>query len=152
MTRTDVMVSSGTHTEGAGPIAGETSTRFGATRRRVMRRGLVAIPVALAFMAPAVAQAASAPGTSGYGQTTPAPKTTPKPKQEVAPSKEPAEPTTTTPSSSNVPTATPATPAPSTLPFTGLDLRWVVGAGVLLLAGGLSIRLGQRRQRHGVGR
>jgi hypothetical protein len=38
------------------------------------------------------------------------------------------------------------------LPFTGLDLRWVIGAGALLLAAGLSLRFTQRRQRHDLGR
>jgi hypothetical protein len=43
-------------------------------------------------------------------------------------------------------TISPSTaPAPKTLPFTGLDLRWVLAAGVLLLGMGLSIRVFQRR-------
>jgi hypothetical protein len=32
------------------------------------------------------------------------------------------------------------------LPFTGLDLRWIIGAGVLLVGAGLSLRMTQRRQ------
>jgi hypothetical protein len=38
------------------------------------------------------------------------------------------------------------------LPFTGFDLRWTIGGGVLLIAMGLSLVTAQRRQRRGTGR
>jgi len=140
-----------------------------------MSRTLLALSVASALMlsaAPAMA-AGTTTGygqttpppvtTTGYGQTTPAPATTtPKPSSGTGPSKETATPKATssepssksgTPSSSSTPSSSPSTAGSrSTLPFTGLDLRWVVGIGVLLLGAGLSIRLVQRRQRQDLGR
>jgi hypothetical protein len=93
--------------------------------------------------------------TTGYGQTAPKPQTTPQPSSGTGPSKETATPKTTTSEPAGTKTATPsssttspASSSRSTLPFTGLDLRWVLGAGLLLLGAGLSIRLMQRRQRH----
>jgi hypothetical protein len=44
------------------------------------------------------------------------------------------------------------TPTKSTLPFTGFDLRWTIGAGLLLLGMGFSIVTVQRRQRRETGR
>jgi hypothetical protein len=38
------------------------------------------------------------------------------------------------------------------LPFTGFDLRWTIGGGVLLIAMGFSIVTAQRRQRRDTGR
>ncbi|MFI5005001.1 MAG: hypothetical protein ACHQE6_08300 [Solirubrobacterales bacterium] len=115
-------------------------------RRRIARRELLVLPAVLALIvpaAPALAQTStgtSSTGTSGYNQKPPTPKTEPEPKKETEPAKE-AEKTTPT----TEPTATtPVTPKASTLPFTGLNLTWVVGAGVLLLAAGLVIRLVQR--------
>jgi hypothetical protein len=49
------------------------------------------------------------------------------------------------PAKTTAPTAT--TAKATTLPFTGLDLRWVVLAGVLLLGLGLSIVVTQRSRR-----
>lgn len=66
------------------------------------------------------------------------------PKQGVEPNKEAAE-----------PAVEPATPVTTTttaneLPFTGYDLRWVVGIGLLLVVGGvLSLWMVKRRERHG---
>jgi cell division septation protein DedD len=143
MMRTEGMALNRSHTAGASSID-EMSLRGFArrTRRRFARRELLALPVALALLvpvAPVVAQAST--GTSGYNQKPPTPTTTtPKPKKAVEPSKEA---TKTTPTATVEPTTTPAAKA-STLPFTGLDLRWVVGAGLLLLSAGLAIRLGQR--------
>jgi hypothetical protein len=122
-----------------------------ARRRRAARRGLLAVPLALALMipaAPALGQT-SGTGTSGYNQKPPV-KTTPEPKSGAAPAKTTTTPTATTPKTSPEPvTTTPAktavSPTSSALPFTGLDLRWVLGAGLLLLAAGLSIRVAQRR-------
>ena len=127
-----------------------------------MSRTLLALSVASALMLSA-APAMAAGTTTGYGQTAPAPATTtPKPSSGTGPSKEtatpkttssePASKTTTTPSSSSSPSS-PTSSERSTLPFTGLDLRWVIGVGVLLLGAGLSLRLTtQRRQRNGLGR
>jgi outer membrane biosynthesis protein TonB len=141
----------------------------GGSRRRRIARGLLALPLALALIAPGATAWAAEP-TSGYSQTTPAPKsettpapksettpapkseTTPAPKQETAPTS-----TSTTPASetepartSNEPTATTAVKA-KTLPFTGLDLRWVTIGGLLLVGMGMSIVVTQRR-RPGAGR
>jgi hypothetical protein len=154
MQRTDSSISSRPHTAGAESSSGKSPR---SRRLRIGRRGLLAVPVALALMAPAVpALAQSSTGTSGYKQEVPVNKETPtktEPKSGTAPSKESTTPATTTPKASTEPATTtapaPATTSPSEskLPFTGLDLRWVIGAGMLLLASGLSIRLAQRRQR-----
>jgi hypothetical protein len=151
MTPTDCMVSSRPHTAVAATDGLELQDRRGAARgRRIARRGLLAVPVALALMAPAApALAQTAPATSGYKQAPPV-KTTPEPKSGTAPAKETTTPKTTPetkvePTTSVAPTTTTA-PAQSKLPFTGLDLRWVLGAGLLLLAAGLSLRLTQRRR------
>jgi predicted metalloprotease len=127
MTRTDVMASSRPRTAGAG------------TGRRGSRawRGLIVLPVvllmALALFSPASALAAEE--TSGYSQTPTTPKTTSTSKE--APSK-----------TSSTPTATsePAKEAAKTLPFTGLDLRWVFGIGLLMVAAGFGIVVVQRRR------
>jgi len=96
------------------------------------------------LMVPATAVAAET--TTGYNQTPPPPTTTkttpskPTPTKGTAPANAIGTPVTIKPSA----------PAPSTLPFTGLDLRWVLGAGLLMLAmGGFSIRVIQRRQQSG---
>jgi uncharacterized membrane protein len=136
-----------------------------------MSRTLVALPAVFALMLPA-APALAVETTTGYQQT-PAPantttastttsantttgyqQTPAKPASGTGPSKETATPTTSTsPANTATPnTSTTAHSANSTLPFTGLDLRWIIGAGVLLLAAGLSLRIGQRRQRHDLGR
>lgn len=119
-----------------------------------MRRALVALPVALSLMLAATPALAQTTGTSGYKQAPPAPKTTTTPKSGTAPSKEATTPAKTTPKAETEPTTATApakatvSPSESKLPFTGLDLTWVVGAGLLLLAAGLSIRVVQRRQRY----
>jgi uncharacterized membrane protein len=116
--------------------------------RRAMRRGLLVLPLALALMAPTSALAVEA--TSGYGQTTPPPKTqaTPEPKQGAAPTQTSSAPSKETKpaTSSSEPTATTATKTATTkaLPFTGLDLRWVILGGVLLVGMGMSILVVQR--------
>lgn len=140
-------------------LANATSTGRARRGRRRAVRGLLALPVALMLIAPGTALAAEP--TSGYSQTTPAPKTTttPTPKQETAPTKTSTtpketpkaavEPTKTTePAKATEPTATTAA---KTLPFTGLNLTWIVVGGVLLVAMGASILLTQRR-RQGAGR
>jgi uncharacterized membrane protein len=147
MMRIEEMALSRSQTAGAASIDQTSLRRVARRGRRLLaRRELLALPAALALIVsggPALAQAStgtSTNGTSGYKQAPPAPKTSVEPKKAVEPSKEAAKPTATTPAE---PT-TAAAPKASTLPFTGLDLRWVVGAGLLLLSMGLAIRLGQR--------
>jgi uncharacterized membrane protein len=125
------------------PQSGSITSR----RSLMLRRGLAAVPVTLGLMLPA---AAGAEATNGYTQTPPPPstptttphKTSTTPAKKAAPSKgvspsvNVGEPVTVKPSA-----------APSTLPFTGLDLRWVIGAGVLLLGMGFTLRFWQRRTR-----
>ncbi len=141
MSRIDVRISSR-------PQATSAASRG----RRVSLRGLfLAVPAALMLMAPlatpALAQTSSKT-ESGYGQKAPLPKTEKKASSGVAPSSESSKPT-----SSTTPTASAASPnSSSTLPFTGLDLRWVIGAGLLLIGAGFSIRYLQRRERHDIGR
>jgi uncharacterized membrane protein len=153
MTRTDVVASSRPRKAIAAPKRKGSSAL----------RKLVVLPVAVALtmaLVPATALAADE-GLSGYNKTTTTttttttptttPATTPTPTTGTSPSKESSTPTKTTapetastePSKGSEPTAKKA----STLPFTGFDLRWTIGAGVLLLAMGLSIMVGQRRQR-----
>src|ERR1035441_5557780 len=98
-------------------------------------------------------------GATGDGNQEPnKPSTGPSPSKETgtgtSPSKEAGTPTTSTsketaPSTSS---ATPTSQKASTLPFTGFDLRWSVGAGLLLMGAGFSIVAAQRRQRRESGR
>lgn len=129
----------------------------GGSRRRRMVRGLLALPLALALIAPAATALAAEPTTS-YGQKTPPPttQTTPAPKQETAPTQTSST-AKETPSSANEPTKTSSEPTATTaakaktLPFTGLDLRWLTLGGLLLVGMGMSIVVVQRR-RQGAGR
>lgn len=142
------MVHDGPHREDDALLGG------GRRARRGVRRGSVALSVALALMVPASPALAQTTGTSGYKQEPPKPQTTTTPKSGTAPSKEATTPAATTPKAATEPTTTTTTPtqavspSESKLPFTGLNLTWVVGGGLLLLAAGLSIRLLQRRQRY----
>jgi cytoskeletal protein RodZ len=161
MTRTDVMASSRPRTVGAAPM------RKGSSRilRRLSILPLVAL-LALALVPGAALAAEPTSGygttststtpTSGYSTTTPAPTTTPTtPSKGVAPSKEAEKPTSTTPASETAPAKTSTAPTSekaSTLPFTGFDLRWDIGFGLLLMITGFSIVLVQRRQRRDSGR
>lgn len=139
MTRTDIVASSRPQAEGAGSIRMGGS---GASRRF---SGLIAAALlTVALVAPTTALAAST-GETGYSQTPTTPKTTPTsttPKSGTSPAKEesPSKAATTT---------TPKTEAAKaqTLPFTGLDLRWIVAVGILMLGAGFSIVTVQRRQR-----
>ena len=75
----------------------------------------------------------------------------PQPSSEASPSKE------STPAKEAGPATTSVAPTAEaakarTLPFTGFDLRWLLGAGVLLIAAGLSIMTVQRRQGRNTGR
>ncbi len=114
-----------------------------------MSRTLLALPIVFALALPAAPAlaATTTTGTSGYYQTPP------KPASGTGPSKETSTPKTTTSPASTPSSTTPASPTTSTshattLPFTGLDLRWIVGLGVLLVGAGLSIQMTQRRRRH----
>ena len=129
-----------------------------------MRRGLssalrrllvlpVALSLAVALVVPTTAFAANSttgynqtpPSTTGYNQTPPSAGTSPS-KEKSTPAKEVAPAT-----KSSVPTTTKSTKA-STLPFTGFDLRWTVGIGLLLMGMGFLIVMVQRRQRRSTGR
>jgi hypothetical protein len=168
--RHDVKASQRSQAQFAAPIG-----RGRARQRRMALRGLLALPIALMLLAPGTS-ALAAEATTGYSQTTPPPstttttttttpatttsaKTTPAtttdstPKGGVSPSSTSSTPETSTPASSTEPakssvepTATTAAKA-TTLPFTGLDLRWVVLAGVLLVGLGMSIMVAQRSRR-----
>jgi hypothetical protein len=149
--RNDLTVRSGLMTATAAPIG-----RVGSRRRRIAR-GLLALPLALALIVPGATAIAAEPTTTGYSQTTPAPKTetTPAPKQETAPTQTSST-AKETPSSANEPTKpssepTATTAKAKTLPFTGLDLRWLTLGGILLVGMGMSIVVVQRR-RQGTGR
>jgi hypothetical protein len=126
----------------------------------------LALPVALLLAATFPGATLAAEPTSGYGnttttpttptKTTPTTKTTPPASTTPKSSSEPsaAKESTTTPAkeaapatTSTVPTST--TTKESTLPFTGWDLRWVVGIGLLIIGAGFSLLWVQRRQRGG---
>jgi len=124
--------------------------------------------LAFALVLPSAAPAATYEEhktTPGYEtpKTTPStPATTPAttPTKGTSPAKESKEPTTTG-SKEVAPTKTSSTPTPttttktekaSTLPFTGFDLRWSFGIGLLLMGAGFSIMVLQRRQRREGGR
>jgi hypothetical protein len=130
-------------------LSGPQATGTAANRRGSSRaaRRLMVLPVALllaiALAAPTLA-ATSKEGLSGYST---------KPNSGTSPSKTTKAPTTSTPAketapatSSSVPTTTTTSPKASSLPFTGFDLRWTVGAGLLLMGMGFSIVTAQRRQ------
>jgi uncharacterized surface anchored protein len=62
-----------------------------------------------------------------------------------------SKPTETSPKGSVKPSTAESTPSTTTseaktLPFTGLNLAWVIGAGLLLFAAGLTIRVLQHRR------
>jgi hypothetical protein len=135
MTRTDFTASSRPRAATAGSISTPS-------RRPSVRRILAASAV-LALMLPTASAFAAETGTSNYNQAPPVktpPAVTP-PHSHVGPKREASPPQKT-------PTTTPprtTTSPPATLPFTGLDLRWVIGAGVLLMGAGLSLRVMQRK-------
>jgi cytoskeletal protein RodZ len=161
MTRTDVMASSRPRTVGAAP----------SNRRPSSVARLLALPaallLALALLLPGTAMAdatsgySQTPTTTTYSQTpttpstttTTTPSTTTTPKTGTLPSKEAEEPTKTTPAAETEPEKTSTTPTTSTqastLPFTGFNLSWDIGFGLVLIAAGFSILAIQRRQRRG---
>lgn len=132
----------------------------GRRRRGTVALGALALLGALLAIAPAIASAAT---TTGYSQTPPAPKTEPSTtttapkttpakttpaKQEVSPKEEKETVAKTTPAPSHAMAPT-TTARASRLPFTGLDLRWLIVGGVLLVGSGLSIVVAQRARRRG---
>ena len=159
----------------------EAPERKGLMSRSIRSRRLsvqpVALSLAVALILPTTAFAANTttgysqtppttPTTTGYSQTPPTPTTGTSPSAGTSPSKETssptaataptttsAAPTTTTTSGAPTTTTTPAKSAKaSTLPFTGLDLRWTVAIGLLLMGVGFSIVTVQRRQRRSTAR
>lgn len=113
-------------------------------------RRLIAVPVvlllALALVAPTSALATSTSttneGLSGYNKKT-------EEQGKTAPSKEKEEKAAPTETSKAPAGTAPATEEEkaATLPFTGFDLRWTVGMGLLLMGAGMSIVVVQRRHR-----
>jgi uncharacterized membrane protein len=155
MTRTDVVASSRPQKADAAP---SRKGSFSALRKLAVLP--VAFALVMAFIVPTSAFAAeeglsnynNKPTTTSTTPTATTPATTPTsgtspekaestPTKTTAPEEASKEPTSTTPTTTSEPTA-----KASTLPFTGFDLRWTVGAGVLLLAMGFSIVTAQRRQ------
>jgi hypothetical protein len=132
MTRNDVLTSSRMHQIGAG------STSGGDDRRRMRMRWLPALVavLALALTMAAPALAAGPTGTEGLSGY----KHKETPKHETQPSKTTKEPTVE-PAKAVEPVA-----KASSLPFTGFNLTWTVGFGVLLVGAGGSIVLMQRRR------
>ena len=135
MTRTDVMASSRPRT------ADIASTGKGSGRAaRALMAFSVVLALTFALVAPGAALAAEP--TSKYNQEPG------KPSTGTAPSKEATTPTTTPTTTTPTTTTAPAAAEKArTLPFTGFDLRWDVGIGLLLIFAGASIVLVQRRQR-----
>ena len=150
MTRTDVEASN--RPQAAGTEASRRGSSRAARRFMVLP---VALLLAIAPAAPTLAASSkSKEALSGYS-TPPSSGTSPSKSTKTpatstpttgTPAKEPAPAT-----SSSVPT-TSTSPKSSSLPFTGFDLRWTVGGGLLLLAMGFSIVTVQRRQRRDSGR
>jgi hypothetical protein len=147
MTRTNVMASSR-------PQAADAVNEGNGSSR--VRRGLVILPVVLALgLAPVAPALAAGSATNGYGPGNEPNKPATTPKSGTSPSKSSKTPTSTSPSSSTAPATASSAPATSTqpakasgtLPFTGFDLTWSVGAGLLLIGAGGSIMAMQRRQR-----
>ncbi len=153
MTRTDVEASHGPH-------AGTEASRRGSSRAA---RRLMVLPVALLLaIAPAAptlaAGSTSKEALSGYG-TKPSSGTSPSKSTKTPTSKTPTTTSPTAPASepapttsSSVPTTTTSPAKSSSLPFTGFNLSWTVGGGLLLIAMGFSIVTVQRRQGRDSGR
>ena len=137
MTRTDVMASSRPRTAAATPMRRGST---GALRRLSLLP--VVLLIAMALVGPGTAFGAEET-KSGYSQE---PN---KPSTGTSPSKETSTPKTSSKETEPTTTAAPAAEAEKdgTLPFTGFDLRWSVGAGLLLMGAGFSIVVVQRRQR-----
>jgi negative regulator of sigma E activity len=152
MTRTDVVASSRPQAADAALMRRGSSRAW---RRLILP---VALSLAVALMASTTAFAAET--TTGYSQTPPPPttkttptSTAPAPTTGTSPSKESSTPTTaTTPTTTPTPTTSTSPTTAKSLPFTGFDLRWTVGIGIVLMGMGFSIVTMQRRQRRGTRR
>jgi cytoskeletal protein RodZ len=141
MTRTDVMASSRPQAVGVARSRRGSSGTLG----RLLILPVLLLAIALAVPTAAMA-ASTTPNTSGYSQE---PN---KPSTGTSPAKEESKPTPTTKTTAPEPTS--SAPAPqaqkaSTLPFTGLDLRGIVGIGLLMMGAGFSIVVMQRRSASG---
>ncbi len=164
MTRTGVMASSRPRTAGAAPNRRGTSgiVRGLSLLSVVLLLALALVPGVAVAAEPTSGYTTTTTTTSGYGNepnkpsttpTTTTPKTTPT--TGTLPSKEAEKPATTPatePAASKTSTTPTTSPKSSTLPFTGFDLRWDIGFGLLLLVAGFSIVAVQRRQRRHGGR
>jgi hypothetical protein len=142
MTRTDVMASSRPRTAGAAP----SSRRFTSVARRLSALPVVLL-LALALVLPSAAMAEE---KSGYSQKTPTTSTKTTPKTGTLPAKESEEPAKAPVAEAEpekTTSASPTTEKATTLPFTGFNLSWDIGFGVVLIAAGFSILAMQRRQR-----
>jgi uncharacterized membrane protein len=166
MTRMSVVASSAPQAAGASPNGRGSSRalrRFGFLAATLLLALALEVPTALAAATGETGSTYGAtppPPTTPSTQTTPKPatgtspsstKSTPTPSTGTSPSKGSKEKTTPTPTKGVAPaTSTSTTAKARTLPFTGLDLRWIVGIGVLLMGTGLSIVMAQReRRQHG---
>jgi hypothetical protein len=160
MTRTDVMASSRPRNAGAASIRrGSSGALRGFSIVPLVLLALAMVPGVAAAAEPTSGYSTTTPTTTGYSQTTPATTTTTStttPSTGTLPSKEAEKPASTTPTTesapaktSTIPTTT--TPKSGTLPFTGFDLRWDIGLGLLLMLAGFSIVTLQRRQRRDSG-
>jgi uncharacterized surface anchored protein len=142
MTRTDVMASSRPQTEGAAKVG------QGSTRRRLIVLPVVLLLLAVAAIAPMSAVAASTTtnkeGLSGYEKKAEEKSGTSPTTETKTPKTEPTP--TSTSTSSTSPSS--ETAKATTLPFTGMDLRWMIGMGLLLAGAGVSIVTVQRRHRN----
>jgi|HubBroStandDraft_2_1064218.scaffolds.fasta_scaffold54949_1 hypothetical protein len=139
--------------------AGTEAKRTGSSRAA---RRLMILPVAVLLVIALATTSFAATSTqplNGYGG-----QTTPKPGSGTSPSKSTKTPTSKTPAattpanepapatSSSVPTTTTTPTKVGSLPFTGFNLSWTVGGGLLLVAMGFSIVVVQRRQGRDSGR
>src|ERR1700730_16997727 len=131
MTRTDVMASSRPPAQGTARVIGGSSSGW---RRLIVPPVLLLLAVALVAPMSAVAATTTTnkEGLSGYEKKA-------EEKSGTSPSKEKTTPEKTeTPTTSKSTAPTSETKA-ATLPFTGLDLRWTLGMGLLLVGAGFSI-------------
>jgi hypothetical protein len=112
----------------------------------VRRLAFLPVLLALALALPGAAVAAE-PTTTNYEQKAKPPT---QPSTGTSPSKESSKPTpaskATAPSTTSTTPTTAKESKASTLPFTGFDLRWSLGIGLLLIGAGFSIVVVQRRQ------
>ncbi len=147
MTRTDVMASSRPRGAGEVPVYGRVSRPL---RVVLLVPALVAIALMLGAPGAAVAAGTTTTNTSGYNSTPTTPTTTtpttttPEPKTGTSPTTEEGKAPEPKEEAAKTSTTT-STAKAGTLPFTGLDLRWVLAFGFVLMAGGVSIIVVQRR-------